>query len=208
MPPIRRRTIAELEFGKTLKYGLFNNAGFIPFEHLKEGQIPRYYYHFSIEHYKTGKIYGEFIAELPNKDLGDGIYFYDYLNKWLFEGYRNILLKNQQNHQYLFVSIREGKRRDNKDEIMTLIGDPIGYSSFSSIVRTLTKKYTGVPVGPHSFRTSYRTYLVNQGASSEELAAAAFFMQHSDEMAKKTYTVQSVLEKLHPVYEMFSRLSI
>lgn len=205
VPPIRRRSIAELELGRTLKYGLFDNSGFTPFEYLKEGQTARYYYHFNVDDYKTGQTYGEFIAELPNKDLGDGTYFYDYLNKWLYGGYRDILLRHQQTHKCLFVKIYD---RQYADERAYFAGDPIGYGTFSGVVGNLTKKYTGVTLHPHIFRTIYRTYLVNKGASSAELEAAAFFMQHSEEMARKTYTVQTILEKLNPVYNMFSRLNI
>lgn len=207
IPPIRRRSIAELEMGRTLKYGLFDNSGFTPSKYLKEGQIARYYYHFNVKDYKTGKAYGEFIAELPNKNLGDGTYFYDYLNKWFYEGYRDAMLRHQQTHTYLFVKTYDRTARTFEGK-SSIAGDPMGYGTFSGMVGNLTKKYTGVTLHPHIFRTIYRTYLVNRGASSAELESAAFFMQHSEEMARKTYTVQSILDKLNPVYEMFTRLNV
>ena len=199
IPPIRIRSIAELKIGQTLKYGLFNDRGFTPKEHLPNPLEAKYYYHFLPSDYKTGKSYGEFIAELPNQSFGDGTYFYGYLNQWIEGEYRRYFMKDGQQHNSLFVSTVRGKKYP--------MGAPIKSRSLSAQISNVNHKYTKVRVGPHTFRKIYRTHLKNTGASSEELRSAAFFMQHSEEIAEKVYTVQTLADKLNPILNLIARFN-
>lgn len=199
IPPIRRGSLAILELGTTLKHGLYSNEGFKPKEFLSDPSEARFYYHFQADQYKTGKFYGEFIAELPNYKFDDGMTFYDYLNKWFYGGYRNYLLKHKQEHQLMFV--RTTRYQDYK------VGDPISEDGFTTIINCVTRRYFNVEVSPQIFRKIYRTYLINIGATPQELAAAAFFMQHSEKMAQRIYTVQTVQEKINPILNLIHRIN-
>ncbi|MEB3309756.1 MAG: hypothetical protein VKJ02_05945 [Snowella sp.] len=197
IPPIRARTIAELEFQRTLKHGLFDDSGFIPKDKLSDPSLAQYYYHFGEGDYKTWKIYGEIIAPILNQDFGDGTCFYNYLDQLIYGEGRNSLLRYQQTHQLIFVRTQNSQK--------ALAGDPITASIYSSIIGDITKKYANIKVSPHKFRSIYRTHLVNSGATPEELASAAYFMHHSVKMAEDSYTVQSRQEKLRPILDLMKR---
>lgn len=195
VPPIRRRSIAELRWGITLKYGKFGeDSCFTKHTDLKNGEKPKYYYHLQPKDYKTGKTYGEFIAPLPNAEFPGGTTFYDYLNKWLFEGWRERLQVHGQTHQSVFMQVLNGKDEDG--HIVSKAGDPASEYSFGSWIAHLTYKYCACEVYPNKFRHIWRTHLIEIGASKAELESFAFFMQHSEEMAAKAYTVRDIHQKL------------
>lgn len=197
VPPLRRRTLAELELGRTLVHGIETESGFIPRDKMSNPAEALYYYDMLPDDYKTGKTYGNYFVSLPNYRFQDGSYFYDYLNKWLYEGYRETLLVNGQTHQCLFVRVNNiGKGK--------LVGDPIKIEAYTIIIANLIKKFAGIQVRPHIFRAIYRTHYVNIGAPPDVLESLAFFMQHSPETAAKVYTRQSLNEKLAP----FKRFSL
>lgn len=198
VPPIRCLSLSILELGTTLKHGFWDEAGFKPKELLSDPSQARFYYHFQGDQYKTGKFYGEFIAELPNYFFEDGSCFYDYLKKWFYEGYLNSLLVNGQQHQFMFV--RVGANGHSAKEK----GDPMEEHIFSNLVSLITKKYFNIKVRPHLFRKIYRTHLINIGATPKQLASAAFFMQHSEKMAQRVYTVQTVQEKVSPILDFLN----
>ena len=191
VPPLRRRSLAELELGRTLVHGMETESGFIPREKMSNPAEAIFYYDMLPDDYKTGKTYGHYFVSIPNYRFKDGSYFYDYLNKWLYEGYREKLLLNGQIHQHLFV------RRKNNEK-GSLCGDPISDKSYSSVIAELTEKFSGIKIRPQMFRAIYRTHYVNIGALPDVLEALAFFMQHSSETAAKVYTRQSLSEKLAP----------
>ena len=201
IPPLRCRTLAELELGRTIRCGLLNDSGsFIPRENLTESSLAKYYYHMMPNDYKTGKIYGEIFVQLPNCNFDDKTCFYDYLNQWFFEGYRDSLLVHQQNHQCMFVKLNKSHK--------SLPGDPMKPNNFADLIYIITKQFTGIRVGPHTFRKIYRTHLINSNATSQELASAAFFMQHTEEMAAKSYTIQTLNEKTSPILNFISRVGV
>lgn len=191
VPPLRRRTLAELELGRTLVHGIETESGFIPRDKMQNPAEAIFYYDMLPDDYKTGKTYGNYFVSIPNYRFKDGSYFYDYLNKWLYEEYRDELLLNGQIHQHLFVRFNNNKKGD-------LIGDPIAITSYSVIIADLTKKFAGIEIRPQMFRAIYRTHYVNIGASPDVLESLAFFMQHSPETAAKVYTRRSLSEKLAP----------
>jgi hypothetical protein len=191
VPPLRRRTLSELELGRTLVHGILKPSGFISRNKMTDSTQARYYYDMLPDDYKTGETYGHYFVEVPNYYFQDGSCFYDYLNKWLYEGYRQQLLSHEQIHQYLFVHIRN----TTKD---SLSGTSISSDSYGSIVAHVMEKFTGVAYYPQVFRAIYRTHYVNMGASPEVLDALAFFMQHSPETAANVYTRQTLNEKLLP----------
>jgi hypothetical protein len=191
VPPLRRRTLGQLEFGRTLVHGIETESGFIPKDQMPNPSEALYYYDMLPDDYKTGKTYGNYFVALPNYYFQDGSCFYDYLDKWLYGGYREKLLKHGQTHQYLFVRTYANKKGDLK-------GDPLPYECYSTVIAQLIQKFTGIKIRPQIFRVIYRTHYVNIGAPPDVLDALAFFMQHSPETAAKVYTRRSLSEKLAP----------
>ncbi|MFN9175712.1 MAG: hypothetical protein ACK58N_14735 [Synechocystis sp.] len=196
--PLRRRSLAELQWGKTLVKGIKTKEGnFIRQEKMADPSQALYYYDMLPEEYKTGDTYGHYCVALPNHRFQDGTRFYDYLEKYLFGGYRQALLRHGQDHQYLFVRINDIPKWDGK------AGDPISWDSYSDVIYDFSKKITGVGISPKKFRTIYRTYYVNLGAPPNVLAGLAYCMQHSPETAAKVYTWQTLSEKLDPFIKFF-----
>ena len=192
IPPSRSRVIRELKIGKTLKHGLFKYGIFIPKEQLQEGEKAKYYIHLQPEDYKTGNFYGEWQGEFPNTKFADGTTFYEYLDKWIYGGMRKLLLR-QENHDYLFFGNRNSK--------------PLSITNMGERVANLFTSTIKERIYPHKLRTIFRTYLVNKGASQQELESAAFWMRHSNEIAKEVYTQQTLEQKLNPGREIAERLN-
>ncbi len=183
IPPSRSRVIRELRIGETLKHGLFKEGIFIPKERLDLREKPKYYIHLQPENYKTGKVYGEWLGEFPNVKFEDGTNFYQYLDRWIYGGIRNLALKNH-NHNWLFVGHYTGKI--------------LSVTSMRSKIKNIFNSTIGEQISPQKLRTIFRTYLVNKGASQQELESAAFWMRHSNDIAKKVYTQQTLEQKLSP----------
>lgn len=192
VPPSRSRVIRELRIGKTLKHGLFKNGTFIPKEQLEQNEKPKYYIHLQPEDYKTGKVYGEWLGEFPNTKFFDGTTFYEYLDKWIYGGIRQSLL-GEENHNYLFFR--------------TISLKPFDKSSLAEHINYLFSSTIKEQINPHKLRTIFRTYLVNKGASQAELESAAYWMRHSNEIAKEVYTQQTLEQKLNPGREIAERLN-
>jgi len=196
MPPSRARVIRELRLGKTFKHGLILDGAFIPKDKLENPKIARYYIHLQPEDYKTGDKYGEWLAEIPNSKFNDGKTFYNYLDRWLYEKNREILMtdyKKDNCHDYLLLGAINGK--------------PLIKSNFNSKVASIFRELTGEIIYPHKLRTVFRTYLVNNGATEAELESAAFWMRHSQETAKESYTKQALDEKLAPGAAIANKLN-
>jgi hypothetical protein len=200
LPPLRRRTLAELTLDDTLVQGIKTKNGFIPISQMDDPTKARYHYNMLPEAYKTGDKYGKFFLTLPNYCFQDGSRFYDYLDKFIFGGYRDALL-NGQTHKTLFVRIRGQLKKPGKRQ-----GDPIAPESFSSVFNTLCEMMVGKSIRPQICRAIYRTYYVNQGASSQVLDALAYAMQHSPKTALKIYTRQTLEEKLAPLIDFHDNL--
>ena len=196
VPPSRTRVIRELKLGKTFKHGIFLGNRFISKDNLDNSDSAKYYIHLQPENYKTGKIYGEWLAEFPNIKFNDGKSFYEYLDQWIYGGARDLLLYQKdikQDHGFLLLQETTGK--------------PLGRSSLHSMVKYFFKSTIGIEINPHKLRTIFRTYLTNKGASEAELKSAAFWMRHSNEIAKQTYTKQTLDEKLNPGIAIANRLN-
>lgn len=188
VPPSRIRVLKELSIGTTIKHGLFIGDKFVCKDNLENPSFAKYYIHLQPEDYKTGNTYGEWLGEFPDFQFKDGKKFYDYLDKWIYH-YRDLLINQYKksedaDHKFFFVKDRSGKRCDR--------------STLSTKITSIFKTLINADVSPHKLRTIFRTYLVNKGASQAELESAAFWMRHSGETAKKTYTKQSLDEKLAP----------
>ncbi|BAQ66962.1 hypothetical protein [Geminocystis sp. NIES-3709] len=187
--PDRQRTIRELEYGRTLKYGKLDNNGFlIPLQPMEDkAQEGRYFLDQKPEDHKLGDKSRFFAINNPRYE--DGTYFYDYLNKWLFQGFRDILA--QPTTKTVFVRAKTGLPYESKE-----MSSKVGY---------LFKKKTGVSIGPHKLRNIFVTYLANSNATDAERRAAAFQMNHSLEIADKTYNNQTDMERIKPIQEWLER---
>lgn len=184
VPPCRVRIIRDLRIGETLKHGVFEKGIFIDISKLEDKSAAKYYIHLQPEDYKTGSYYGEWLGEFPNFQFPDGKTFYSYLDKYIYSGFRDALVKDSQ---YLFVAPRKLSPFTTKD--------------ISIKIQQLFLSSTNYKISPHKLRTIFRTYLTNQKATSDELKSAAFWMRHSNKMAVTTYTQQTLSEKLAPGLE-------
>ena len=62
-------------------------------------------------------------------------------------------------------------------------------------------------MGTHEFRDIFCTYLEEVNASPEVRRSAAYWMKHSEEIARKVYTVVDLQAKLAPAFEFMNRLN-
>jgi hypothetical protein len=192
VPPPRQRVIRELELGRTLKYGLFINENFTPAEKLPNPDEAKYYIHLQPQDYKTGDTYGEWLGEFPNTQFSDGTCFYDYLGRWLFKGYQD---DNGNWHGMRSILARE----DTKTVFVAeRTGESYPQQRMTVKIKNLFYRWTGVPLSPHDLRHIYRSYIENPdtGATHGEKESAAFWMRHSDKMAKKVYAHLDCKDKL------------
>jgi hypothetical protein len=203
VPPSRQRVIRELELGRTLKYGIFEHGRFIPFEKMANPSEAKYYVHLQPEDYKTGDSYGEWLGEFPNTEFPDGSKFYDYLNRWLFQGYQDA---NGEWHGMRELIAVPGVKT-------VFVRDKAGNSYTTSImgekIRKIFIRWTKVPITPHDLRHLYRTYIDDPatGATPEERESAAYWMRHSSQMAQKTYSHLNSEQKLRAGGQMAERLN-
>lgn len=194
LPPDRIRTIRELKIGKTLKHGLLTENGFIDFKDLSICQESRYYIHLESKDYKTGDIYGEFWGLLPNPQFENGTTFYDYLNKWLYFGWREELLNlNSEKHDYVFLGSRKGK--------------PLTRTGASHIVKNIFLGKTGIQLNPHRFRHIFCSYIDDIGVTAQERTSIARWMHHSEDIAKGVYTIKSLEQELAPGFKFMKKIS-
>jgi len=203
VPPPRQRVVRELELGRTLKYGLFKNGRFIPVDAMINPSEARYYIHLQPQDYKTGDTYGEWLGEFPNVEFDDGSKFYDYVNRWLFQGYQD---KGGEWHGMRDLVAAAGEKT-------VVVGSTLGRSykqtSMGNLIRRIFIRWTGVPVNPQELRHLYRTYIDDPatGASEAEKESAAFWMRHSSQMAKKVYSHLNCEQKLQMGAQMSERLN-
>ena len=189
MPPDRQRTFRELTFGETLKYGIRDSQRnvFTSYEKLKEGEEPKYYIHLRPHQYKTGNIYGIYWHEINNVDYEDGKKFYDYLNQWFFEGYRDELATAEKTNA---VFIKENKGISfNKDR-------QNDSSCFKNFIKGIFKHKTKFPLNPHALRKIYVTNLNNLNTPEETRKAIAYMMHHDPNTANKIYNKQTMDQKI------------
>jgi hypothetical protein len=203
VPPSRQRVIRELELGRTLKYGIFEHGRFTPFEKMANPSEAKYYIHLQPEDYKTGDSYGEWLGEFPNVEFPDGSKFYDYLNRWFFQGYQDANgewhgmreLIAAQEEKTIFVKEKLGKAHDA--------------NSMKEYIKNIFTRWTGVPITPHDLRHIYRSYIdyPTTCATTEERESAAFWMRHSKQMAEDGYSHLECEQKLWAGAQMIDRLN-
>ncbi len=219
VPPDRQRTFRELKIGETFKHGLFRGKRFIPAEKLSPGEA-RFYIHLKNGDYKTSKAYGEFIGELPDEVFPDGKTFYQYLDRWLYQGFqkddgtwaglREGMIVCHPRHQERLASPNARKRIDPRSHnffFLSTTGNRIDDESFLEIFTGFFKKFAGVPVTPHTLRHIFRTHLKDLGATTEQLESAAFWMKHDILTAEKCYTHQDQATKLRPAVDLMKSLN-
>ena len=196
VPPSRCRVIRELKIGKTFKHGTFKDGVFIPKEDLHDPKEAKYYIHLQSKDYKTGDKYGEWLAEFPNHTFIDGKTFYDYLDRWLYEGYREVIMKQSKSKNKHDFLLMKGVK-----------GVPYTQESFSAMISAIFRNATGEKLFPHKLRTIFRTYVANKNPNQTELDSIAFWMRHSTKTAKEVYTKQTLDEKLNPGSAIANRLN-
>lgn len=196
IPPDRQRTFRELKFGETLKYGLRDaqRGIFTPYDKLKKGQKPKYYIHLLPDQYKTGKKYGIFWWEINNQNFEDGTTFYDYINMWLFESYRDELANKKTDYFFIarcgdaFAEVERGR--------------------FTHCFKFIINRKTRFPLNPHALRHIYITHVRNLGLSDNELKAIAYAMHHDKATADAIYNRQTPDDKIKLAVEFINQQSI
>jgi len=196
MPPDRQKTIRELNFGKTLKYGV-RNADlnlFTDYKDLKEGETPKYYIHLLPHQYKTGKTYGTYWHEINNVKYKNGTTFYDYLDKYLFEGYRDEIAIKETNDLF----IREKTRTSFKD------GEYLE-THFTEFIKNIFLRKTKYPLSPHRLRDIFITHINNQNLDENVRKSIAYMMHHDIQTADRSYNQQSSDEKMSLALEYLDK---
>jgi len=182
IPPRRLRVIAELELGRTLKYGVKDKAGNIQELDPKKNKEGKYYLTLQPQDYKTGATYGYFECEIPNKKYKNGVKFYDYINEWILTYREELAIKTTKT---FFV-----KQTSGEDVTAKAVG---------SYVAKRFKVKTGIELNAHQLRNIFITYTRNNGATDEEKEAIAYAMGHDVTVADKVYNNQTREERLAPI---------
>lgn len=162
MPPDRQRTLRELELGRTL---------------IKDRD--KWFINLGVDDYKTGKVYGEQISEVPEIIYPE---LEEWLNKW----------RLAFNPKHNFVFSRGNGKPMNEESIYTL---------FTSMMCRLTGKRTN----PHLVRAMAITHFQRSGATDAEMEALALAMKHSREMQREVYDKRTQQEKIAPALNMMLR---
>ncbi|MGI0480560.1 hypothetical protein ACN4EE_07195 [Geminocystis sp. CENA526] len=178
-PPERQRTLRELTFGKTLKFGVVDQLGFFqkldPFDYENNGGM--YFIDLNPEDHKNGNEHYQ--DALFNRQFDDGTCVYDYLNLW-WGTYRQYLVKGDT--QTFFV--REKK------------GDQHTPCSVNQMFKNFFKRKAEVEVNPHQLRHIFATYINECESAGENVkASAAHRMRHSLTMFNTIYNQQSQASK-------------
>ena len=188
MPPNRAGVYIKLEIGSTFLQGAYRDGLFIPAAQLPDPAQATWWFHLLPEDYKTGEIYGEWWAELPNTIFSDGKTLYQYLDEWL-QRWRLVF---RPKHNYLFTEQK---------------GEPLDGSNFAAIVARAICRFTQVRVNPHSFRHIYVTYLKSIGATEEVLESAAAAMLHSRLAQSSIYNLLDLQSTLQPSLALTKRIA-
>lgn len=187
-PPGRPRDYRELELGRTLVQGAYQNGVFVFKDDLNDPTQAGWWIHLMPEDYRTGKCYGEWLGELPDIQFTSGKTLYQYMDEWLTR-WRPIF---QPNHQRLFTQ-HDGK--------------VLSANNFANKVQTMLFRFTGIRVNPHSLRHAYVTYLKANGATEAEMEGTAAFMRHSRKTQGKIYNQIDLQDKLAPGKELAQKIA-
>jgi hypothetical protein len=170
MPPDRVRTFNELEMGRTLVW-----------------KDMKWWIHLMPKDYKTGKTYGEYWGEIPNKKFSDGRCFYDYIKDWLNHWRKQF----SPTDNLFFVLVR--KNRVSKK----LTTESYRGAFLSRMLKGCMHRLTGKITTPHILRNSFVTYLYERGESDIVMASVAYAMHHSVEAQRGMYDERTQKQKVH-----------
>ncbi|BAQ67142.1 hypothetical protein GM3709_3907 (plasmid) [Geminocystis sp. NIES-3709] len=178
-PPERQRTLRELTFGKTLKFGTVDELEYFreldPFDYKNNQGM--YFIVLNPEDHKNGNEHYQ--DALFNKEFKDGTCVYDYLNLW-WGTYRQYLVKGDT--QTFFV--REKK------------GDEHKVNSVYGMFKSFFKRKAEVEVNPHQLRHIFATYINEcEDAGENVKASAAHRMRHGINTFNTIYNHQSQASK-------------
>ena len=178
-PPERQRTLRELTYGKTLKFGTVDELGFFreldPFDYEKNKGM--YFIVLNPEDHKNGNEHYQ--DALFNKEFEDGSCVYEYLNLWL-GNYRQYLVKDDTNTFF----VREKK------------GDQHTCGSVWGMFNNFFNRKAKVRVNPHQLRHIFATFINEcEEAGDNVKASAAYRMRHSPMMFNTVYNQQSQASK-------------
>ena len=189
MPPDRNRTFVELSYGKTLKHGWFDeHNNFTPVDKMSNPQEAKYYIHLQEGDYKTWKTYGVWRGTIPNKEFDDGKLFYDYLDQWFFNGYVD---ENGKKRGY-----RDALNPQTDTVFVNKYGAKFSGCCLCSKIKVMVYGEYEIPTTPHTIRHIYVSHVCKEKFDSATLDSIAYWMKHSPEEARKTYSHLTSREKL------------
>lgn len=207
IPPDRQRTFRELEFGRTLRNGIFLNNKFIFKEKMKDPSAARWFIMLDPDDYKTGQTYKYWHSELPDTCFPDGKTFYQYLDRWFYpaelaanpvQEWVKQDLYNQRAvlnplHPYCFT-----RKVSNKQ---------FTESKMHTKVTRVFERFKLTSMGPHMLRHSFTTYLDEINATDEERKSAAYWMHNSVRTQEEVYTHTKQEIKLRAGIHLMERIN-
>ncbi len=178
-PPERQRTLRELTYGKTLKFGTVDELGY--FRQLNpqdyQNNEGMYFIELTPDDHKNGNEHYQ--DALFNRKFKDGTCVYDYLNLWMFE-YREAIANPETTT--FFVRLKKGDEHTS--------------DSVRSMFKCIFKRKAKVKVNPHHLRHVFATYINECEEAGENVkASAAYRMRHSQQMFTTVYNQQSNASK-------------
>lgn len=195
MPPDRQRTIRELIYGTTLRYGFIDdNYNFISADKLTSWKT-QYYIYLGEKDYKTWKTHGRWFAPVPNKKFdipNKGKSFYDYLKQWLSDGYID---KNGEKQGY-----RNALNPKTQTFFVDRYGGQMSDNAVTNKIRNMIYSYTAIPSTPHTLRHIFSSRIYQGDIDEATLKAFHVWMKHSPKEAK-TYTHLKQSEKIAKAIE-------
>lgn len=186
-PPLRSSNYCDLEMGRSLLYGLYDNGRFIPRDELSDPSLGKWYIYI-IE--SKSKIKKEYLGEILNLEFPDGKTLYGYINEWLNWGRES---HGKVKHNFFFRGCANLQ--------------PIDYNEWRNRFVYAFNRHANVPVTPHELRKMYVTFMKRKQANEAILDGAAIAQQHTRRTQSLHYDKLSYWEKMLPALE-FHRIQM
>lgn len=189
MPPDRSRTYCELELGKTMLQGIFDDLRFIPVEEMSNPSKALWFIRLEPDQYKTGKAYKTNYIPITNFHWEDGKTLYGYINHWLTWGRE---WDGELNHQFFFRG--------------TITNRPLTSKDWLARIRYIFDRESNVAVPPKELRKMYVTYIKQEGVTEEIADSSAAAMRHSRKTQGQIYDERSHIQKVSPALKYAEKL--
>jgi hypothetical protein len=182
--------------------------------YLYKAEDGMWYMDMTPESYKTGKIYGHQKLRIPNAELDDHKFFYDYLEAFLYGYYRDSSgnwisggqLVDKPDEEELCCLRMTLEPKDNHVFVQPTTGNPLSESDVTRLIQTSAHRLTGQKLPPHLLRDIFATWFLDQGYSPDRIASLAYAMGHREETLRKIYDRRKPKDKNRPIEETLAEL--